>query len=139
MGPRQIVRVVLDTNIVVSALLFGGAAEKVHRLWRSGVILPLASADMVREYARVLSYPKFRLSEEEVSCLLNEEILPFIVPVTVIETPSVVKDDPSDDVFFACAQAGRAAALVSGDRRVLALKTYKGIPVLSLHEFLSRH
>ncbi|MBK8574777.1 MAG: PIN domain-containing protein [Elusimicrobia bacterium] len=119
----------MDTNIVVSALLFGGAAEKVHRLWRSGGILPLVSADMVREYARVLSYPKFHLSEEEVSCLLNEEILPFIVPVTVFETPSVVKDDPSDDVFFAC----------SGDRRVLALKTYNGIPVLSLNEFLSRH
>jgi putative PIN family toxin of toxin-antitoxin system len=139
MGPRQITRVVLDTNIVVSALLFPGAAGKVHDLWRSQSILPLATADMVKEYARVLSYPKFRLSEKEVSTLLHEEILPYIEPVLVSETPSVVGEDPSDDIFFACALAGRAGLIVSGDRRVLAVKTYNGIPVLSLNEFLSRH
>lgn len=139
MGARQIVRVVLDTNIVVSALLFGGAAEEVHRLWRSRAILPLASADMLREYARVLSYPKFRLSEKEISGLLHDEILPFLEPVIVSETPPVVKEDPADDIFFACALAGKAAALVSGDRRVLVLKAYRGIPILSLNAFLALH
>ena len=139
MGARQIPRVVLDTHIVVSALLFAGPAEKVHDLWRSHSILPLATADMVKEYARVLSYPKFRLSEKEVSLLLQEEILPDIEPARVSETPSMVGEDPSDDMFFACALAGRASFIVSGDKRVLAVRTYRGIPVVSLNEFLLRH
>ena len=70
-------RVVLDTNAVVSALLFSGVSSKLVSLWQNGLITPLLSREILDEYLRVLSYPKFELSEEEIKELIQEEILPF--------------------------------------------------------------
>lgn len=139
MGSHQtLTRVVLDTNIVVSALLFGGPAQLVHRAWRHKRIMPLASAEMVREYARVLSYPKFGLAESDISTLLHEEILPFLSPVRVLRVPKIVTADPSDDIFLACAHRGQADAVVSGDKHLLAIREHAGIPILTLKEFIAR-
>ena len=68
-------RVVLDTNAVVSALLFSGVSSKLVSLWENGSITPLLSREILDEYLQVLSYPKFQLSEEEVKELIQEEIL----------------------------------------------------------------
>ena len=65
MGSEKVIRVVLDTNIVVSALLFGGQLERLIELWKEGKILPLCSKEIIDEYLKVLSYPKFQLTEEE--------------------------------------------------------------------------
>lgn len=132
-------RVVLDTNVVISALLFGGKAGDVIPLWQSSRFQWLASKDIVREYARVLSYPKFRLEEQDIRELLNEEILPFVTPVHVRRTPRVIAKDPSDDKFLACAVAGRAETIVSGDRHLLDLRSYQRIPIVTLAAFLSDH
>ena len=59
-------RVVLDTNALVSALLFSGISSKLVSLWQNGLITPLLSREILDEYLRVLSYPKFALSEEEI-------------------------------------------------------------------------
>lgn len=90
------------------------------------------------EYARVLAYPKFKLTEREISALLGEDILPFILPVKVASVLAVVKADPSDDKFLACAKSGKAHALVSGDSHLLALKTYDSMPILDVRGFLER-
>lgn len=58
-------KVVIDTNVLVSALLFGGQTERVRELWKSGVIAPLVSEAIMTEYLRVLAYPKFRLTQAE--------------------------------------------------------------------------
>jgi uncharacterized protein len=71
------VRVVLDTNAVVSALLFSGISSKLVSLWQKGSITPLLSREVLDEYLRVLSYPKFELSEKEIKELIQEEILPY--------------------------------------------------------------
>ena len=70
-------RVVLDTNTLVSALLFTGISSELVSLWQDGIITLLLSRDILDEYLRVLSYPKFKLSEEEIKKLLQEEILPY--------------------------------------------------------------
>lgn len=70
-------RVVLDTNTVVSALLFSGISSKLVSLWQKGLITPLLSREILDEYLRVLSYPKFDLSEGEIKELIQEEILPY--------------------------------------------------------------
>ena len=59
-------RVVLDTNALVSALLFSGVSSKLVSLWQNGSIAPLLSREILDEYLRVLSYPKFALSEKEI-------------------------------------------------------------------------
>jgi putative PIN family toxin of toxin-antitoxin system len=138
LSKARLTRVVLDTNVLVSALLFEGPARRLVELWRTGVIAPLASAAMLRELARVLAYPKFRLSAEEIEGLLHEEFLPFVIPVVVDEVPAVVAQDPSDDEFLACALAGRADAVLSGDRHLLDLGRQHGVAILSLRELLER-
>jgi predicted nucleic acid-binding protein len=63
MGAVEVIRVVLDTNVLVSGLLFGGTPGLLVELWKTGRILPLMSGEMVNEFLRVLAYPKLQLSE----------------------------------------------------------------------------
>lgn len=131
-------RVVLDTNVVISALLFPGPARRLAELWTGGRIEILASAGMIRELSRVLAYGKFQLSEDDISALLHEEVLPYITPIAVEEIIPVIEADPSDDEFLACALKGRADAIVSGDDHLLRLDCYRDIPILSVRSMLER-
>lgn len=92
---------------------------------------------MIMEYCRVLAYPKFKLSEQEIKVLWEEEILPFITPIQVSSVKAVIKDDPADDIFLACAKFGKADYLVTGDRHLLDLKSYGKTKIIPLREFLS--
>jgi putative PIN family toxin of toxin-antitoxin system len=103
------VRVVLDTNAVISALLFSGVSSKLVSLWQNGLITPLLSREILDEYLRVLSYPKFQLSDEEIKELIQQEILPFAEAVKPKRRWRVVRRDPSDNKFLECAVAGRQA------------------------------
>ncbi len=131
-------KVVFDTNVVVSALLFGGETSQLVPVWQSGILEWLASAAMIQEYARVLAYPKFKLTEAEILELLNEDILPFISAVKVDRVHPVIRQDPSDDHFLACALTGKADAIVSGDHHLLNLKNYHNIPILNVRMFLQK-
>jgi putative PIN family toxin of toxin-antitoxin system len=131
-------RVVLDTNVVLSALVFGGGLPGAVRLaWQSGALRPLASAATVQELVRVLAYPKFRLSAPEQEELLAD-YLPYVQTVRIPNPPPVVPAcrDPFDEPFMQLALAGRARVLVSGDRDLLvvadAFAREGGCPILSL-------
>ncbi len=128
-------RVVIDTNVLVSALLFGGSPGKLVSLWKGGAIQPLASAAMFEEYLRVLAYPKFDLSEGEIEFLVSEEILPWFEVVTVPGGQPVVTDDPADDKFIWCAEKGPADAVISGDEHLLTLPA-PPVPILTVDQFL---
>jgi hypothetical protein len=69
------VRVVLDTNVLVSALLFTGITSEIVPLWKEGAVSLLLSRDILEEYLRVLGYPKFQLSEADIKGLIEEELL----------------------------------------------------------------
>jgi uncharacterized protein len=116
-------RVVLDTNVVLSALLFGGGpAARVRAGWQSGRFVPLASAVTAAELVRVLGYPTFRLSAEEQE-ELQADFMPWVEVVQVPDPPPAVPAcrDPFDLPFPHLAVAGRARVIVSGDRDVLAI------------------
>ena len=125
-------RVVLDTNVVVSALLFGrGALGWLVDAWQSGRATPLASAQTTTELVRVLGYPKFRLSEAERDELLGE-YLPWCEAVEVdrlVEVPDV--RDPDDRIFLELAVSASADALVTGDGDLLDLAPVLSVPVLT--------
>lgn len=137
MGPQKIRKVVVDTNVLVSGLLIGGVPSKIVNLWKSSKIQPIASAEIIDEYLKVLSYPKFHLDEEDISFLLYHEILPFF-DIVKVRTRSViiVKDDPSNDKFIYCAISAKAKTIISGDQHLLDLKSYKGTKVVTPSEFL---
>ena len=137
MGPQKINKVVIDTNVLVSALLFKGVPGELIECWKQRHIIPLTSRDIIDEFIRVLSYPKFQLTEGEINFLLHQEILPWFKIVTVkIRTPYVA-DDPDDDKFIWCALAGRVECIISGDEHLLNLDP-SPVPVLSPSQFLSK-
>jgi uncharacterized protein len=131
-------RVVLDTNVVLSALLFGGGpAAQVRASWMAGQFVPLASTATVQELVRVLAYPKFKLTAGEQQDLLAD-YLPSVQVVRIPDPPPVVPHcrDPFDLPFLHLAVAGKAHALVSGDKDLLALAGARGLcPVLTLEAF----
>lgn len=116
-------RVVLDTNVVLSALVFrGGAAGQVRQAWQRGLLLPLVSKATAQELVRVLAYPKFRLSAAEQHELLAD-YLPYAETVRIAQPLPQVPHcrDPLDLPFMHLALAGQAQVLVSGDRDLLAI------------------
>jgi len=120
---NAIVRAVLDTNVVLSALVFrGGAAGQVRQAWQRGLVLPLASTATVQELVRVLAYPKFRLSQAEQEELLAD-YLPYAETVRIPKLPPTVPDcrDVLDLPFMHLAVAGKAQVLVSGDHDLLTI------------------
>jgi hypothetical protein len=137
MGKVESQRVVIDTNVVISALLFGGVPGKLIDLWKSRDIQPLASKQVIDEYLKVLAYPKFMLAEEEINFILYHEILPYFEAVETEPGPVIVHDDPSDDKFIRCAEAGKAHIIISGDEHLLTLRSYKGIKILTPSRFLA--
>ena len=136
---RRPLRVVLDSNIVLSALLFrGGNAACLRPAWQRGELQPLASAETVKELIRVLAYPKFRLSEAEQHDLLAD-YLPYSDTVFVPQPPPAVPKcrDPYDLIFLHLALSGKADTLVTGDKDLLTLAGDFPIPVLPLMTFLT--
>lgn len=131
-------RVVLDTNVVLSALVFrGGPAGRVRAGWQSGRFVPLASTATAQELVRVLGYPKFMLSVDEQEELLAD-VMPWVEVVRIPDPPPAAPAcrDPFDLPFLHLALAGRAQALVSGDRDLLALAGSPGLcPVLGIDAF----
>ena len=139
------VRVVLDTNVVLSALVFrGGAAGQVRLAWQRGLLLPLASTATVQELVRVLAYPKFGLSQAEQDELLAD-YLPYAETVRIPQPPPTVPEcrDALDLPFLHLAVAGTAQVLVSGDRDLLVIATEfernNACPIVSLETFCKMH
>ena len=130
------IKVVIDTNVVISALLFGGVPGKLISLWQGSAVEPIASKEIIDEYLRVLTYPKFKLNEEEINFLLYQEILPYFDVIDAPAGPRVIKKDPADDKFIRCAVAAKAKYIISGDQHLLALKNYQAIKILSPADFI---
>jgi putative PIN family toxin of toxin-antitoxin system len=132
-------RVVLDTNVVLSALVFGGGVSaRLRRAWQDGLCTPLVSAATTHELIRVLAYPKFRLDAAQQDELLAD-YLPWTRVVRVPQPPPRVPDcrDTADTMFLHLATAGRARVLVTGDKDLLALASLMPCAVLTPADWLS--
>lgn len=131
MGKKKL-RIVLDTNVVLSVLLFGGRLEFIRKAWKDGKLKPLFSEDTLEELVRVLHYPKFGLEDEEIDFLIYMEVLPYaeVVEGTARINREMCKD--RDDVkFLECAVAGKADYIVSGDDDLVSLKEVESIKIIT--------
>jgi putative PIN family toxin of toxin-antitoxin system len=116
------VKVVFDTNTIVSALLFTkGQLSWLRHYWSIQNITSLASNATVDELIRVLAYPKFQLEADEINILLAE----FVPYVTVVKVTARKNNprcrDPGDQIFVDLAISGSADVLVTGDKALLAM------------------
>lgn len=134
-------RLVVDTNVLISALL-SETSLPAHliALWRQGKFDLLTSAGQLNELMRVTRYPKIRarLAPALAGRLINEL---RDVAVIVDDRPAVaVSPDPNDDYLLAIAVAGAADFLVTGDKRdLLALRLYEGTKIMTVRDFLALH
>jgi len=117
-------RVVLDTNVVLSALLFSeGRLAWIRRAWQHAHIQPLVCKETVNELLRVLAYPKFKLTDAEQQNLL-QDFLPYAEVVRLSQPWPVLPAcrDKKDQVFLVLAHEGRAQVLITGDHDILAMR-----------------
>ena len=128
-------RVVLDTNAVLSALLFAeGRLAWLRRAWQEGRVEPLVSKATVTELVRALAYPKFRLSADEQRELLAD-YLPHCRAVDAASLPRVPPcRDPNDTAFLQLAIAGKAQFLVTGDKDLRVLAGRFACPIVTPEE-----
>ena len=132
-------RIVLDTNVLVSALVLESRALAWLRpAWTAKDLVPLASADTSLEVTRVFRYSRFHLSDAEVEELLDD-YLPWCEMVEISEPPLVPEcRNPNDRPFLELALFERADALVTGDADLLALAQVFPVPIITPHELRSR-
>lgn len=128
--------VVIDTNVLISCLLFSGHLEPLRTLWQSGSIVPLLSKQTFDELHRVLSYPKFRLTPQEITAIIQLEILPYFeVLESVPQIPATCRDS-NDDKFLAVAFGSKATYLITGDQDLLVLVHFQETTIITPADFL---
>ena len=129
-------RVILDTNVVVSGIFFHGPPYQILDIWRKGEINLIVSEDIFDEYLRVgellaLQFPPVDPLPVLTMLKANSEI------VVAERLPAPVSDDPDDDKFLACALVAKCKLIVSGDKHLLKVSGFEGIKVLKPREFLN--
>lgn len=131
-------RVVIDTNLVLSALVFAqGRLTPLRQAWQTQRIRPLVSRVTAAELIRVLAYPKFKLSPEEQQELLAD-YLPCCETVTIPAPPPQTPAcrDAFDVPCLQLAIAGKAGALITGDLDLLALAGGFSCPIVTAEQFI---
>ncbi len=133
-------KIVLDTNVWVSALISpAGTPATLMRKLEDHILI--TSVDMLEEVQRVLRYKRIADRYNVTSGMAKEyeeniRASAVLVAANLPDTP-IVEADPSDDLSLACAASGRADCIVSGDRHLLRLAVYQGIPIVSPRTLLA--
>lgn len=131
-------KVVLDSNVFISALLFGGKPRIIFNLAISGKIELIISESILEEIFEVLLRPKFMLTKSFVKEFTREleEIAELVEPKRKVK---VVKTDPDDDMIIECAIEGKVDYIISGNKDLLDIKSFEGIIILTPLDFLNLH
>ena len=128
------IRVVADTNIYISALMFGGLPGVFLDLALKRAFQLVTSAALLDELDEKLR-GKFAVTLEDAQIIRGrlESTASLVVPGFVL---SVIADDPDDNRVLECAVAGKAAVIVSGDRHLLQLGSFEDISIMTVRQFL---
>jgi len=127
-------RVVLDTNIFISALL-GGILGVIVDKWKAGKFTLIITDAIAREYLDVINRSKFNFSEDEIIATTHY-LLQSAEFITPQEEITVIVMDPTDNKFLEAAVTGKVNFIVSGDSHLLELKVYQGIAIVTAREFI---
>jgi len=131
-----VLRVVADSNIFVSALVFGGVAARLLQNAVDGKVQLFVSEAILEETLGVMR-DKFGRSAEQLE-EARQAILSVADIVSERHILDIVMDDPDDNRILECALAAGADAIVSGDKHLLRLKRFEGISIITLREFLGQ-
>jgi len=128
-------KVVVDTNVVISGVFFGGMPSRVLEAWRDGEFDLVVSPEVLEEYRRV--------GEELTARFPGVSLAPFlallVMNAEIVEAPGLsdqVSRDRDDDKFIAYALAANCQTIISGDKDLLEVTGYQGLKVVAPREFL---
>ncbi len=129
-------KVVLDTNVFISAIMFGGKSRDILEMGITGKINIAVSYDILKEVADVLVGKKFRMPIVFVQQVIHEltEIAELVI---VTDKISAIANDPDDNRILECAISAKAHHIVSGDDHLLSLAHFRRIKIQSPSDFLS--
>lgn len=132
-------RIILDTNVVLSGFFFGGVPGRILEAWRDGQVTLVPSAPILAEYreAGAEFEATYRASEFEAFAALLVVNSEFVDAPEHFSQP--ICSDPDDDKFLACAAASGTPAIVSGDRALLRANGWRGIEILTPREFADHY
>ena len=134
----KVTKVVIDTNVFISAFGWDGKPEAILNLLEEGAVINFITQEIFEELKRVVSYPKLKFSST-----LQTKILEFVFSysrfVNSGNPVSLINEDPDDNRFIECAQSSNAVFIVSGDPHLLRLGAFEGIRIVSPAEFIETH
>ena len=129
-------RVVIDTNVFISGIFFGGNPRKVLETILNGKTIEVASVQIIEEYREVVR----RMIEKKGGKLNSTPLSLLYAKLELIDGKTKVNvcRDPDDDKFLACAVDGAAYYVVSGDSDLLSIGEYRGVKIVTANEFLQQ-
>ena len=136
-------RVLLDTNIWISGLLWGGNPRRIIQLAVSEQIVLYSSKLLIEELQTTLAYPKLQRRLEKLA-ITAEELLVEVARITQLCQPVTISDlsqlrDPKDKIVLETAVSVPVEAIVSGDEDLLILREFQQIPILTTKQFLENY
>jgi putative PIN family toxin of toxin-antitoxin system len=132
------VKIVLDTNVLVSGIFFSGPPYEILKAWRDGKIQLVISTEILKEYQRVADemaqhFPGVDVSEI-INLLMVEAEIAHVPPL-----PKPVCSDPEDDKFLACAVASAAKYVITGDKQLLMVSSHRNVEIVNPRWFVDTH
>ncbi len=131
-------KVVRDTNVLISGIFFSGPPAEILKSWRDGTIQLALSPDIIDEYFDVAARLAGKFPSIEISPILS-----LIVTRSEITEPAPLSyqvcEDPDDDKFLACALASKSKTIISGDKGLLRVTGYQGIAVVTPRAFIEQY
>lgn len=129
-------RIVIDTNVIASALFFGGSPYQLLRYIMEARVDVVASKEIVDEYEEIV----LRLKQKHPAISTRIPLQELLARFEIIRVTSAIhiSCDPDDDKFISCAIDGKCLYIVSGDRDLLSIGNYGDIEILTVVDFLNR-
>lgn len=131
-------KIVLDTNVLISGIFFSGPPYRILKAWQEGEIKIIASEKILSEYQRVAE----ELSHQFPSVDIDRILELITVHAEIVDSSDfqvIICEDPDDNKFIACALASKSKIIVSGDKHLINVSGYKGIQVLKPREFTDKY
>jgi uncharacterized protein len=130
-------RVVLDTNVLISGIFWKGASYEILQKWKENVFMMITSIDIILEFRQVMKGFKIQLPEK----IVQEWVRLITLESTLVNPTkkiSLITDDPADNKFLEAAVAGDATYIVSQDKHLLKIKRFDKVQIVTPQEFLHK-
>lgn len=131
-------KVVIDTNVFISGVFFSGPPYQILKAWQNRDLQIIVSLEILDEYYRVGEELSAQFPEADLNPIL-ELVTTKAELIEAERLDETVCDDPDDDKFFACAIAGGADLIISGDKHLLKMSGYQGIKVVRPRQFVDNY